>query len=92
MSTRKSSYDKEFRDRILKELMESNRSTSEIAYKFGLDSALLRQWKYRYINLKKNSPENKISREDYEKIQKELDELKLEKNILLRTIDKLMQE
>ena len=89
MTQRKNSYNKKFRDRILKEITESNRPSSEIAKEFGLNPALLRQWKYRYLDLKEKSHENQISNEDYEKLHKELDEIKVEKRILMKTLEKL---
>ena len=92
MTPRKNNYNKDFRDRILKEITESNKSSSEIAKEFGLDPALLRQWKYRYLDFKEKSQGNPISKEDYEKLHKELDEVKVEKKILMRTLERLIKE
>jgi transposase len=86
----KKKYDKEFRDKILKKIIESDRPTSEIAEEIGIDPGLLRQWKRRYIGLNEKSSKSEISADDFDRLREELDTLKIEKEILLKTLEKLL--
>jgi len=88
MSPQKQMYDKEFREKILSQIIDSDKSTSEIANEIGVSPALLRQWKHRYIK-SKDSGDESVSKEEYEKLRDELENLRVEKEILLKTLKKL---
>ncbi len=77
MAKKRTYYNKEFRLKAIKEMIESNVPIVELSKRLGVDANLLRQWKSRFIN----SRDNLIEKHE-EPISLEEENLLLKKKVL----------
>lgn len=91
------SYSDEFRRSVVDHLLNSGKSTAQVAREFGITSNNLRQWKLRYGPAAKpidsaepKSPEE-LAREN-EQLRKELARVTLQRDILKKTIAIVLEQ
>ena len=90
MSEKRKSYDKEFKLSAVKMVVEGGLSISRVSQDLGINSNSLHNWKKAYLEDKQESFPGKGNlkpeEEELRKLRKELSIVKMERDILKKTI------
>lgn len=90
MSERRKTYDKEFKISAVKLVLERNQSALSVARDLGISVNSLHNWKKKYLEDQENSfPGHgrlKPADEELRKIKRELETVKMERDILKKAI------
>ncbi|MFD2628938.1 transposase [Oceanobacillus kapialis] len=85
-------YDKEYREYVVKLIVEEGRKITDVAYELGLSASTLGKWvqKHRKEKLQSNQPQEYITPSEYEALKKahkkELEKLQEENEILKKAM------
>jgi transposase len=90
MGKSRKTYETKFKENIVK-LYEAGTPVKKLAIQYGCTEAIIYKWidKYGRINKKKNissNEKNEFSKSDFEKLQKEIESLKEDNEILKKAM------
>lgn len=77
-------YDEEYKKSIVK-LVENGKSISDIEREYGVNRKLIYNWKYKYGTITTTSGET-TTNDEIIKLKKELNEIKIENEILKKAL------